>query len=70
MLIFLNCLVTGYADDVVTGNLEDENRMWITIREFALLRTVEAEDDAARFVGVVYEKKGRGGVPAKTVPVV
>lgn len=61
---FLNCLVTGYADDVVTGNLEDENKDVDYYFGNCVLRTVEAEDDAARFVGVVYEKKARR-VPAK-----
>ncbi len=58
---FLNCLVTGYADDVVTGNLEDENKDVDYYFGNCVLRTVEAEDDAARFVGVVYEKKGEEG---------
>ena len=61
---FLNCLVTGYADDVVTGNLEDENKDVDYYFGNCVLRTVEAEDDAVRFVGVVYEKKARR-VPAK-----
>lgn len=58
---FLNCLVTGYADNVVTGNLEDENKDVDYYFGNCVLRTVEAEDDAARFVGVVYEKKGEEG---------
>ena len=53
--------MTGYADDVVTGNLEDENKDVDYYFGNCVLRTVEAEDDASRFVGVVYEKKDEEG---------
>lgn len=55
---FLNCLVTGYADDVVTGVLKDEDADFYFGN--CVLRTVEAEDDA-RFVNVVYEEKDGEG---------
>lgn len=54
---FLNCLVTGYADDVVTGNLEDKDKSVDYYFGNCVLRTVEDVDNAARFVDVVYEAK-------------
>ena len=57
---FLNCLVTGYADDVVMGNLKDENHDVDYRFDHCVLRTVES-DDAARFVNVVYEKPDEDG---------
>ncbi len=58
---FLNCLVTGYADDVVTGNIEDGNGDVDYFFGNCVLRTVRAEGDSARFAGVVYEKKDGEG---------
>ncbi|MCD8318696.1 MAG: hypothetical protein LUC45_07620 [Paraprevotella sp.] len=57
---FLNCLVTGYADDVIMGNLKDDQNDVDYYFGNCVLRTVESED-AARFVNVVYEKKGDQG---------
>lgn len=52
---FLNCVITGYADDVVMGNLTEEDGMPLDYYfGHCLLRTVEAED-TLRFEGVVYD---------------
>ena len=61
---FLNCLVTGYADDVLTGNLKDENDEVDYRFANCVLRTVES-DDAARFVNITYEKPGEEGTGDK-----
>ncbi len=53
---FLNCLVTGYAADVVAGDIEDGDKETDFYFGNCVLRTVEAKDDSARFVNVVYEK--------------
>lgn len=52
---FRNCLVTGYADDVVMGSLEDEDNALDYCFANCVMRTV-ASDDTARFVNVVYEE--------------
>lgn len=52
---FLNCLVTGYADDVVMGNLDDEDDTVDYLFGNCLLRT-EPSDDTVRFVKVVYDR--------------
>ena len=51
---FRNCLVTGYADDVMRGNLKDEPDTLDYCFANCVLRTVESAD-TARFVGVTYE---------------
>lgn len=52
---FLNCVITGYADDVIMGNLAPENEeSWNYLFEGCLLRTVESEDKE-RFRDVVYD---------------
>lgn len=61
---FRNCLVTGYADDVVRGNLEDKNKEADYYFGNCVLRTV-ASDDAVRFVNVIYEKKEDPGTGQK-----
>lgn len=61
---FQNCLVTGYADDVVAGNLKDENDELDYCFANCVLRTVESED-TARFIGVTYEKPGEEGTGDK-----
>ncbi|MDD7304904.1 MAG: hypothetical protein SPF56_02450 [Bacteroidaceae bacterium] len=56
---FLNCLVSGYAEDVIQGNLMEEKtgQEKINFRfENSLLRTV-ASDDKERFVQVRYDLK-------------
>lgn len=49
---FLNCLITGYADDVVTGSLSDETNVDYLF-DHCVLRTVESDDN--RFVNITYE---------------
>lgn len=61
---FMNCLVTGYADDVVMGNLKDEDNTLDYFFGNCLLRTVPSED-VNRFVNVVYEPKEGDGVASK-----
>ena len=51
---FLNCLVTGYADDVVMGNLKDEADTLDYRFDGCVLRTVVSED-TVRFRNIVYE---------------
>lgn len=51
---FLNCLITGYADDELMGNLDDEDDSLDYYFGNCLLRTVPA-DDEARFVNIVYD---------------
>lgn len=54
---FLNCVITGYADDVIMGNLAPENdEYWNYLFEGCLLRTV-ASDDTERFRDVVYDNE-------------
>lgn len=51
---FLNCLVTGYADDVVMGSLQDDDNHTVDyLFDHCVLRTVESDDE--RFVSVTYE---------------
>lgn len=50
---FLNCLVTGYGDDVVTGRFDDPDGLLDYCFSHCLLRTVETDDP--RFVNVVYD---------------
>lgn len=57
---FRNCLITGYADDVVNGNIEDEQNNVDYCFDHCVMRTVES-DDAARFVNVFYEKPDEEG---------
>lgn len=52
---FLNCIVTGYADDELTGNLDDPDNALDYRFGNCMLRTVPS-DDAARFVNVVYDR--------------
>ena len=52
---FLNCVITGYADDVIMGNLAPEtDTHWDYLFDGCLLRTVES-DDKDRFRDVVYD---------------
>ncbi len=53
---FMNCLITGYADDVVTGNIEDEENKVDYAFKNCVLRTVPS-DDMLRFVNVNFENK-------------
>lgn len=54
---FVNCVITGYADDVVMGNLAPENDEACNyLFDHCLLRTVKS-DDAERFVECVYDDK-------------
>lgn len=50
---FLNCLITGYADDVVMGSIDDNNDDVNYLFDHCVLRTVESDD--ARFVDITYE---------------
>jgi len=52
---FLNCVITGYADDVVMGNIsENEQNPCDYLFQNCLLRTV-VSDDTARFQNIVYD---------------
>lgn len=52
---FLNCVVTGYADDVVMGDIvESDEEHCNFLFQNCLLRTV-VSDDATRFVDVTFE---------------
>ncbi len=52
---FINCVITGYAEDVIMGNiLEDEDAPCDYLFASSLLRTV-ASDDAVRFVDIRYD---------------
>lgn len=51
---FLNCIITGYSDDVIQGSIDDEENSVDYLFDHCLLNTVKS-DDAKRFVGVVYE---------------
>ncbi len=56
---FLNCVITGYADDVVMGNLTEEEEGMEKINylfQNSLLRTV-ASDDMERFRDIRYDVK-------------
>lgn len=54
---FLNCVITGYADDVIMGNLAPENDEYCDyLFDGCLLRTV-ASDDTERFRDVVYDNE-------------
>lgn len=54
---FLNCIITGYADDVIKGKLEEGTDTQLDYY-FAnsLLNTIKS-DDEARFVSIVYDNK-------------
>lgn len=51
---FLNCIITGYSDDVIQGSIDDEENSVDYLFDHCLLNTVKS-DDAKRFVGIVYE---------------
>lgn len=52
---FLNCVITGYADDVIMGDIsEDEQNPCDYLFSNCLLRTVSSED-AERFVNICYD---------------
>ncbi len=53
---FVNCLITGYSDDVIQGAWEGEDEETPLDYFFghSYLNTVESED-AGRFVGIVYD---------------
>lgn len=53
---FYNCVVTGYGDDVIMGNLSDESGDTPYLFDHCFLNTVTS-DDEARFVSVVYDSK-------------
>ena len=54
---FLNCVVTGYADDVIMGNIgENQDYMCDYLFQNCHLRTV-VDSDTERFVNVVYDSK-------------
>lgn len=57
---FLNCLMTGYADDVVTGSIDDPDNNVDYYFGNCLLRTAESKD-AVRFVNIVYDKNADEG---------
>lgn len=61
---FMNCLMTGYAEDVVTGNLKDEDNTLDYYFGNCLMRTVESED-AQRFVNVLYDPTEGDGMMQK-----
>lgn len=62
---FLNCLVTGYADDEIIGNLEDADNTLDYRFANCMLRTLPS-DDAVRFVSVVYDlPEDQGGRQAQ-----
>lgn len=54
---FLNCVITGYADDVIMGSISEGNEYQCDYK-FAncLLRTVKS-DDELRFVNIIYDDK-------------
>lgn len=52
---FLNCVITGYADDVIMGNIfETDESPCDYLFQNSLLRTV-VSDDAVRFRNVLYD---------------
>lgn len=51
---FLNCIITGYSDDVIQGSIDDEEDNVDYLFDHCLLNTVKS-DDMRRFVGIVYE---------------
>ena len=52
---FLNCIITGYADDVIMGNIsENEQNICDYLFQNCLLRTV-ASDDEERFRHIRYD---------------
>lgn len=54
---FINCVITGYADDVIMGNLaSEENEACNYLFDHCFLRTVQS-DDEERFVECVYDSK-------------
>ena len=55
---FRNCLVTGYAEDVVMGNLKEDDGEVDYYFGNCVLRTVAPADGDARFANVTYEETG------------
>lgn len=53
---FINTVITGYGDDVIMGNLIDDNDDCQYLFSHCFLNTVES-DDEDRFVDIVYDKK-------------
>ncbi len=52
---FINCIITGYADDVIMGTIiEGDDNLCDYLFRNSLLRTV-ASDDKERFVNVLYD---------------
>lgn len=52
---FLNCVITGYADDVIMGNItENDQNPCDYLFQNSLLRTV-VSDDLERFQNIVYD---------------
>lgn len=57
---FLNCVITGYASDVIIGNLDDEAQTADYFFGNCVLRTVTS-DDEKRFVHIVYDADEKDG---------
>lgn len=54
---FTNCVITGYADDVIMGSIsENEGVAFEYLFDHSLLRTVEDKDET-RYVNVTFEKQ-------------
>lgn len=55
---FLNCVITGLADDVIMGEMVEVSETQLLPYYFrnCLLRTVEVEDEQ-RFVNIIYDNK-------------
>lgn len=63
---FLNCVITGYAEDVIMGSIYDtEETPGNYLFSHCLLRTVKS-DDEQRFVSIVYDTKEEDGKAEKT----
>jgi len=55
--VFLNCVITGYADDVIMGSiLEEKDYTCNYIFANCLLRTPKSED-TERFVNIIYDNQ-------------
>lgn len=52
---FVNCLITGYSDDVIQGALDDDDEAPLDYYFGYSYLNTEESDDAVRFVGIVYD---------------
>lgn len=64
---FLNCVITGYAEDVIQGNIaENQDYKCDYLFQNSFLRTVESKD-SVRFVNVIYDLKDEKNDPERLV---